>query len=77
VDASRIEALPGGACGYVAERPRYSALHSERGILLPALDNALGRYLEARNEPQLEDPETIVESRQQAEAPPAAVTSLA
>jgi dTDP-4-dehydrorhamnose reductase len=29
-------------------------MHSERGVLLPALDNALARYLELRNQ---EDPE--------------------
>jgi dTDP-4-dehydrorhamnose reductase len=79
VDASRIEALPGAACGHVAARPRYSALHSERGLLLPGLDSAIGRYLEARNEadPELEELVMAAGSQQQVEATPAAVTSLA
>jgi dTDP-4-dehydrorhamnose reductase len=73
-DASRIEAQPGAACNYLAARPRYTALHSERAILLPALDNALGRYLELRNDadPELEKPAMTAESRQQEQAPAAA-----
>jgi dTDP-4-dehydrorhamnose reductase len=41
-------------------------LHSERGILLPALDHALARYLELRNEVDQEMEELILmaESRQ-------------
>ncbi|MDB5948526.1 MAG: dTDP-4-dehydrorhamnose reductase, partial [Massilia sp.] len=34
----------------VAARPQYSALHSNRAMLLPTLDNALERFLEARAE---------------------------
>lgn len=33
--------------GLPARRPRYSALGSERGVLLPALDDALARYVAA------------------------------
>jgi dTDP-4-dehydrorhamnose reductase len=54
VDASRLEAKPAFDCGFTAARPRSTVLTSERGILLPALDNALARYLELRNQ---EDPE--------------------
>ena len=66
VDASRLEAKPAAACGYVAGRPRYAALTSERGILLPALDNALARYLELRNQidPEMEELIRTAESRQ-------------
>jgi dTDP-4-dehydrorhamnose reductase len=66
VDASRLEAVPLDACGFAAARPRYTGLHSERGILLPALDHALGRYLELRNEIDREMEEVILmaESRQ-------------
>jgi len=58
--------VPAAACGFAAARPRYSGLHSERGILLPVLDNALGRYLELRNEIDQEMEEVILmaESRQ-------------
>jgi dTDP-4-dehydrorhamnose reductase len=34
--------------GYRAPRPLYSALGSERGLLLPSLDNALARYIQER-----------------------------
>jgi dTDP-4-dehydrorhamnose reductase len=45
IDASRLEARPSSQLNHAAPRPLYSALHSERGILLPALDDALSRYL--------------------------------
>jgi len=61
VDASRLEAR---AIAYPAARPRYCALGSERGILLPRLDQALDRYLELRNQ---DDPE-IVELQHTAES---------
>jgi dTDP-4-dehydrorhamnose reductase len=48
IDAGRLEARPSSLLGYVATRPQYSALLSERGILLPALDDALSRYLHLR-----------------------------
>ncbi len=66
VDASRLEAISVDDCGFAAARPRYTGLHSERGILLPSLDHALGRYLELRNEIDQEMEEVILmaESRQ-------------
>jgi dTDP-4-dehydrorhamnose reductase len=48
VDASRIEARPANSLGWVAPRPVYSALGSERGVLLPELDGAIARYLQER-----------------------------
>jgi dTDP-4-dehydrorhamnose reductase len=45
IDAGTLSAMPAAQLGLTARRPRYSALHSERGVLLPSLDNALGRYL--------------------------------
>jgi dTDP-4-dehydrorhamnose reductase len=66
VDASRLEAKPSADCGFVAARPRYTAMTSERGILLPALDNALARYLELRNkaDPEMEELIKSMETRQ-------------
>jgi dTDP-4-dehydrorhamnose reductase len=66
VDASRIEARPVAACNFLAPRPRYSAMHSERAMLLPTLDDALGRYLELRgeNDPEMEELIMTAESRQ-------------
>jgi dTDP-4-dehydrorhamnose reductase len=82
IDASRLEAKPAEACGFTAARPRYTAMHSERGVLLPALDNALARYLELRNQEDPEMEELIRsmetrqplagEHRQQEETPPEA-----
>jgi len=66
VDASRLEAVPSASIGFAAARPRYTGLHSERGILMPTLDHALGRYLELRNEadPEMEEVILMAESRQ-------------
>jgi dTDP-4-dehydrorhamnose reductase len=66
VDASRLEAVSTESCGFAAARPRFTGLHSERGILMPSLDHALGRYLELRNEIDQEMEEVILmaESRQ-------------
>jgi len=49
VDASLLEPRPAAEFGFTAARPAYSSLHSERGALLPALDDALRRYIELRN----------------------------
>lgn len=43
-----IEALPMESLGWAAPRPAYSVLGSERGVLLPALDGAIDRYLQDR-----------------------------
>jgi len=50
VDASRVEARPTRELGLVAPRPTYSVLGSERGILLPSLDNAMSRYFDERQQ---------------------------
>ncbi len=46
IDAGSLDPRVGNQLGYIARRPSYSALTSERGILLPKLDDALDRYLE-------------------------------
>ena len=51
VDASRLEARPIADFGLPARRPAYSALASERGNLLPRLEDALLRYTRERLEP--------------------------
>jgi dTDP-4-dehydrorhamnose reductase len=48
VDAARIEARPTRELGLTAPRPTYSVLGSERGVLLPSLDNAMSRYFDER-----------------------------
>jgi dTDP-4-dehydrorhamnose reductase len=40
-----IDAVPTLALGYPARRPRYSVLASERGTVMPSLEDALGRYM--------------------------------
>ncbi len=66
IDAASLEAKPAIECGYAAGRPAYAALTSERGILLPALDNALARYLELRNrqDPEMDELIRAMETRQ-------------
>ena len=48
LDERRIVARPAHTFGWSAARPAYSALTSERGVLLPSLDDALVRYTRAR-----------------------------
>ncbi|MGZ9046781.1 MAG: hypothetical protein ACXW24_20410, partial [Telluria sp.] len=55
VDASRLEAQTGASIAYIAPRPLYTALHSERAMLLPSLDDALGRFLHQRGEPMRDE----------------------
>jgi dTDP-4-dehydrorhamnose reductase len=45
LDASLVDACPTQALNLPAPHPRYSVLTSERGLLLPSLENALSRYL--------------------------------
>ena len=48
VDASKIIARPTQELGLMAQRPTYSVLGSNRGLLMPVLDNAIARYLQQR-----------------------------
>lgn len=54
LDEKLIEAQPATAFEGQAPQPRYSALDSERGKLMPSLDDALQRYLQAVQEVQRE-----------------------
>lgn len=49
LDTDLIEAQPARALNWKALRPNYSVLKSEKGIILPSLDNALMRYFKERN----------------------------
>lgn len=46
LDQTYIHACPARELDWVAPRPAYSALTSERGVLLPSLDKAIGCYLD-------------------------------
>lgn len=48
LDATRIQGCTSREIGWVAPRPAYSVLGSERATLLPSLDDALARHLRAR-----------------------------
>ncbi len=48
LDETLVEPCPASAFGWPAPRPRYCPLVSERGQLLPALEDALARYLRER-----------------------------
>ena len=45
LDIRLVQGLAGADLGHVARRPRYSALGSERAVLMPKLEDALERYL--------------------------------
>ncbi|MCG2586903.1 sugar nucleotide-binding protein [Massilia sp. TS11] len=55
VDPSRLEPVAAAACRFVAPRPAFSALHSERAILLPPLSDALGRFVQAIRQHPIEN----------------------
>ena len=48
LNARLVEACSTASMGFMAARPTYSALTSERGLLLPDLDDALSRYVHDR-----------------------------
>lgn len=48
LDHTHIQGRPVKELDWVAPRPVYSALSSERGVLLPSLDKAIVRYLDER-----------------------------
>ena len=50
LDASLVRAVPSSQLGLVATRPRWSALASERGLLMPPLEDAIARYCIDRTE---------------------------
>lgn len=50
LDPDRVTAATSSQLGWRAERPRYAALHSSRGRLLPPLADALGRHAAMRLE---------------------------
>lgn len=51
IDCSRLLARPAKELGLLAPRPRYSALDSQRGCLMPGFGDALERYLNHRHAP--------------------------
>ncbi|MFL5814985.1 MAG: family 1 glycosylhydrolase [Bdellovibrionia bacterium] len=46
LDPSSVISRPANSMDWIAPRPKYSVLGSERGVLLPTLDRALARYFE-------------------------------
>jgi dTDP-4-dehydrorhamnose reductase len=45
LDKRLIDSLPTASLGQVARRPRFSALATERAVLMPTLEDALSRYI--------------------------------
>ena len=48
VDGSLVRECPHTELGYAAPRPSFAALASERGALMPPLEDALARYAHTR-----------------------------
>ncbi|HUS03839.1 MAG TPA: sugar nucleotide-binding protein, partial [Chitinophagaceae bacterium] len=48
LDTDLVEGQPLHILNWKAQRPTYSVLKSEKGILLPSIDNALKRFFEER-----------------------------
>jgi dTDP-4-dehydrorhamnose reductase len=60
LDAGRVDGCPTASLGLRARRPGFSALTSERALLLPPLENAICRYVAARA-PQHAEPRPSVQ----------------
>ncbi len=54
LDIELIVPKPAQLLGWRAQRPHYSVLKSEKGILLPTLDNAISRYFLERESVEME-----------------------
>jgi dTDP-4-dehydrorhamnose reductase len=61
IDPAVVHGCPMQQLGLNARRPRYSVLGSERGVLLPALDDALARYVDAATANGLLGRQTVLE----------------
>jgi dTDP-4-dehydrorhamnose reductase len=70
LDASRIDAVPARTLGQKAPRPQRVVLGSERGSIMPTLENALARYLVEAGPDVLPEPEA---GAQEEDSPPMAV----
>jgi dTDP-4-dehydrorhamnose reductase len=68
LDRRLVHALPSAQLGQVAQRPRYSVLGSERALLMPSLEDALGRFLGDRERFAGDWPWPNVEARPRAAA---------
>lgn len=61
MNAALIEPVEGASLGWAAPRPRYSALGSERGAMLPTLDDAIERFLKRIEEQQSPSRQTVMQ----------------
>jgi dTDP-4-dehydrorhamnose reductase len=52
LDAGLVRGVPGARLGQAARRPRYAVLGSERGLVMPTLEEALARYLAELSPPE-------------------------
>ncbi|HET7062240.1 MAG TPA: hypothetical protein VFI43_08695, partial [Nitrosospira sp.] len=50
IDPGLLDSRTAEELGYLARRPAYSAMSSKRGVLLPALDNAIDRYIHIKRD---------------------------
>jgi dTDP-4-dehydrorhamnose reductase len=54
LDRNLVRPVPWRSLGWIAQRPAYAALASERGCLMPSLENALERYAQIMRESAFE-----------------------
>ncbi|HEV2610341.1 MAG TPA: family 1 glycosylhydrolase [Noviherbaspirillum sp.] len=50
LDPKLVVPVSGNELGYIAARPAYTAMTSERGNLLPSLDDALARFIDSQRQ---------------------------
>ncbi|HEV7912494.1 MAG TPA: sugar nucleotide-binding protein, partial [Albitalea sp.] len=68
LDASLIEAVDGASLGQAARRPARVELASERGDLMPTLEDAVARYLMERGPDHLPEAEAASDSDEEIES---------
>ena len=59
IEAGTLDPRESNQLAYIAPRPHYSALSSERASFLPCLDDALDRYLQLRQQEIKNDTEAV------------------
>lgn len=59
LDPAYVVPRPAAAFGWAAQRPRYSALRSHQGLLLPSVESGLYRYLADERLEQLASPPLV------------------
>jgi dTDP-4-dehydrorhamnose reductase len=69
LDPDLVQGVPAATCGWPAARPAYAALETERGRIMPPLEDAIGRFAAVVREAQFAaEAEALIDSQPAATA---------